>query len=147
MKTVSFIGHRDAASEIRERLMNEIENVIIYDKADIFLVGHQGGFDRITYSVLKELKQKYPHIKYSVVLAYMPDYRIAELYGGDTIYPEGLESVPGKLSILKRNEWMIKHSDILICYVTRITGGAAKFMDMALKMGKKVINIERGDKL
>ena len=68
-------------------------------------------------SVLKELKEKYPHIKYSVVLACLPSKITAEIYGDDTLYPNGLEFVPKRFAISKRNEWMIKKSAYVICYV------------------------------
>ena len=36
---------------------------------------------------------------------------------------------------------MLKKSDIVITYVTRIIGGAADFKTLAQKMGKTIINI------
>ena len=95
----------------------------------------------MVYTVLKELKEKYPHIKYSVVLAYLPNKITAEIYGDDTLYPDRLEFVPKRFAISKRNEWMIKKSAYVIYYVHKITGGAAKFRDKAVKKGCTVINI------
>ena len=96
----------------------------------------------MVYSVLKEMKVKYPHIRYIVVLAYMPDEHINELYGEDTIYPEGLETVPRRFAISKRNDWMKQQSDYAVCYVHKITGGAAKFREKAEKKGLKVIDVQ-----
>ena len=95
----------------------------------------------MVYSVLKELKAKYPQIRYTVVLAYMPDEHIKELYGEDTLFPDGLESVPKKYAINKRNDWMISHSSFVICYVWKVTGGAAKFRDKAKKNGLRIIDV------
>ena len=92
-------------------------------------------------SVLKELKVKYPHIRYTVVLAYMPDEHIKEVYGEDTLYPDGLETVPKRFAISKRNDWLIAHSCIAVCYVHKITGGAAKFREKAEKKGLQIIDV------
>lgn len=57
------------------------------------------------------------------------------------VYPEGLEFVPPKFAIIKRNNWMIKKSDFVVVYVKDLCGGAAKFKEVAEIKGKKVINI------
>ena len=76
----------------------------------------------MVYSVLIELKAKYPHIRYTVVLAYMPDEHIKELYGKNTLFPDGMESVPKRFAISKRNDWIIQQSGFAVCYVHKITG-------------------------
>ena len=58
---------------IRPRLTAIIEKLITEDGVTEFYVGNQGQFDIRVYSVLKELKAKYPQIRYTVVLAYFPD--------------------------------------------------------------------------
>ena len=95
----------------------------------------------MVYSVLKELKANYPHIRYTVVLAYMPDEYIKEFYGEDTLFPDGLENVPKKFAISKRNDWMIQQSGFAVCYVHKITGGAAKFREKAEKKKLNIINV------
>ena len=45
------------------------------------------------------------------------------------------------MNFIKYNEWMIKKSAYVICYVHKITGGAYKFQNIALKKGCTVINI------
>lgn len=59
----------------------------------------------------------------------------------NTIYPEALEFIPQKYCIEKRNLWMINKSDIVITHVIHHYGGAAKFMKIAKKKGKIIINI------
>ena len=141
-KTCCFIGHREVTHDIRANLKEQIEKLIREGLADNFLVGHQGQFDSIVYSVLKELKARYPQISYTVVLAYMPDEKTAGRYGDDTLYSDGLETVPKRFAISKRNEWMIRHSDYMICYVYKITGSAVKVREMAQKRGVRVVNID-----
>ena len=136
-----FFGHREVVHNIRSELKSVIEKLIVTDKVENFYVGNQGQFDSMVYSVLKELKKQYPQIRYTVVLAYMPNERIKEIYGYDTIYPEGLETVPKHFAISKRNDWMISHSEYAVCYVHKITGGAAKFREKAKKKGLKICDL------
>ena len=139
--TCCFFGHREVTHNIRGRLTAIIEKLITENGVTNFYVGHQGQFDNMAYSVLKELKSNYPHIRYSVVLAYMPDEHFKEVYGEDTLFPDGLESVPKRFAISKRNDWMIQHSSFAICYVYKITGGAAKFREKAEKKGLRVVDV------
>ena len=139
--TCCFFGHREVTHIIRAKLTAIIEKLITENGVTNFYVGHQGQFDNMAYSVLKELKSNYPHIRYSVVLAYMPDEHIKEVYGEDTLFPDGLESVPKRFAISIRNDWMIQHSSFAICYVYKITGGAAKFRDKAEKKGLRVVDV------
>lgn len=141
-KTCCFFGHREVTHNIRDKLTSIIEKLITEDGVTDFYVGHQGQFDTMVYSVLKELKAKYPRIRYTVVLAYMPDENIKGVYGENTLFPDGLETVPKKFAILKRNDWMIQHSDFAVCYVYKITGRAAKFKEKAYKKGLKVIDVQ-----
>ncbi len=141
-KTSCFFGHRDVTHNIRPRLKSIIEKLITEDNVTEFYVGHQGQFDSMVYSILKELGEKYPQIRYTVVLAYLPDEHIKELHGEDTIFSDGLETVSKKFAISKRNDWMIGQSGFAVCYVHKITGGAAKFKEKAYKKGLKVIDVQ-----
>ena len=141
-KTCCFFGHREVTHNIRTKLTAIIEKLITEDNVTEFYVGHQGQFDNMVYSVLKELKAYYPQIRSTVVLAYMPDEHIKDLYGEDTLFPDGLEGVPKRFAISKRNDWMISHSDIAVCYVWKITGGAAKFREKAEKKGLRVVDVQ-----
>ncbi len=141
-KTCCFFGHREVTHNIRPKLTAIIEKLITEDGVTDFYVGHQGQFDNMVYSVLKELKaKKYPQIRYTVVLAYMPDERIKELYGEETLFPDGMETVPKRFAISKRNDWMIQQSGFAVCYVHKITGGAAKFKEKAEKKGLQIIDV------
>ena len=145
-KSACFFGHREVTHEvthnIRLKLAETIKKIITEDNVKSDNPTYQGQFDSMVYSVLKELKVEYSQIKYTVVLAYMPDEHIKELYGEDTLFPDGLENVPKRFAISKRNDWMIKHSDIAVCYVWKITGGAAKFKEKAKKKGLKIIDVQ-----
>ena len=140
-KTCCFFGHREVTHNIKDKLIAIIEKLITEDGVTEFYVGHQGQFDSMVYSVLKELKEKYTHIRYTVVLAYMPDEHINEVYGEDTLFPDGMESVPKRFAINRRNDWMIRQSCYAVCYVYKVTGCAAKFREKAEKKGLKVVDV------
>ena len=140
-KTCCFFGHREVTHNIRGKLIEIIDNLITEKDVKEFYVGNQGQFDSMVYSVLKELKVKYPRIRFIVVLAYMPDEHIKEVYGEDTLFPDGLECVLKRFAISKRNDWMIQHSSFAICYVYKITGGAAKFREKAEKKGLQIVDV------
>ena len=58
----------------------------------------------------------------------------------DSIFPP-IEKTPLKFAISKRNEWMIKNSDLIIAYVNHTYGGAYKSLSTAIRMKKKILNI------
>lgn len=134
-KTCCFFGHREVTHNIKDKLIAIIERLITE-----FYVDNQGQFDSMVYSVLKEMKEKYPHIRYTVVLAYIPNEHIKEVYGEDTLFADGLENVPKKFAISKRNDWMIQQFSFAVCYVHKITGGAAKFREKASKKELRVLD-------
>ena len=135
-----FFGNRDAMDSIRSKLKEEIIRLIEEHGVNDYYVGNQGGFDSLVLSVMKELTVSYPQIRYSVVLAYLPDEK-RTIPETNTIYPEELERVPKRFCIARRNDWLIEHSRYVICYVAHITGGAAQFMEKARRKNRTVINI------
>lgn len=141
-----FFGHKDADSSISPRLREAIIKLILEQGITNFLVGNNGKFDYIVYKALKDIKQEYPYITYSVVLAYLPGEKTEyENYYAEeeTLLPDGIEVGPARFAIDRRNKWMIEQADYVITYVTHSWGGAAKFKELAEKKGKTVINIER----
>ena len=129
----SFFGHKDALQSLYTIIRKNIEHLITQRNVDSFMVGNQGGFDAMILKALRELKQVYPHICYNVVLAYMPSQKQEyELYDpSETFLPEGIETVPKRFAILWRNKWMVRESDIILCYITHSWGGAAQFVEYA----------------
>lgn len=93
------------------------------------------------FGVAENLTKEYPHIRYFVVLAYFPVKQCEFKDNSNTIYPDGLEKSPPKFAILKRNEWLLKHSDHFVTYVKHTISSAASFAELAKKKGKSVINI------
>ncbi len=117
--------------------------MILSHSVDIFYVGNQGRFDALVLKALRELKQKHSEITFHVVLAYLPRKELP-YETEETLYPEGLETVPPRLSIIHRNRWMVDRSDVVIAALHRDFGGAAEAVRYAEKRGKEVVRISVG---
>lgn len=141
MSVCTFFGHRECPESLKPVLLTILENLILEQGADLFYVGNQGQFDAYVRSTLRVLVIKYPHIRYSVVLAYMPGSTNKYEDYSDTILPEGIEAVPPKFAISWRNNWMLRKADIVVTYITHTWGGASQFSNKAQKAGKQVINL------
>lgn len=143
--TCCFFGHKDAPPSIYDTLEEAIEKIIAEDDVTEFLVGNQGQFDGMVLKALRRIKEKYPHVSYNIVLAYMPaEKEECNPYDfGETMLPEGIENVHPRYAISWRNKWMVNEADVVIAYVTHTWGGAARYMEMAAKKGKQIINIAR----
>ena len=137
--TVTFFGHRDAPKEIEPTLRATLIDLIKNENATDFYVGNNGNFDAMVQRQLEELSEIYD-IKYSVVLAYLPDKKSEYDAYTNTIYPEGIETVPKRFAISWRNKWMLKQADTVVTYVTHPSAGAWEFERLAMKQGKRIIN-------
>ena len=136
----TFFGHKDTPKEIEPTLRSTLIDLIENKNVTVFYVGNNGKFDTMVRRQLEDLSQTYT-ITYSVVLAYLPTEKNKYDNLTNTIYPEGLETVPKRFAISWRNKWMIQQSDVVVTYVTHNFGGAAQFKEMAVRMGKTVFNI------
>lgn len=137
MRACTFFGHRDCPEIIKPALHSVIESLIA-EGVTTFYVGNHGQFDTYVRGALGELKKKYPHMDYAVVLAYLPT---AGEGSGDTIYPEGMEIGPPRFAIERRNRWMLRQAEVVVSYVRYTWGGAYKFKSAAEKQGKRVIEL------
>ena len=144
MSACTFFGHRDCYGLSPELLRSEIEK-LINRGVNEFLVGNHGKFDAMARTALRSLQAQYPHIRYKVVLAYLPSKYEESADLTDTVYPEGLENVHPKFAVEWRNRYLINSSDICICCVNRTWGGAYKFARMAVRRGLSVVNLGSAD--
>lgn len=142
MAVCTFFGHRDCPASIKPKLRAVVEELIVRYGVDRFYVGRQGTFDAMARVVLQEIAVEYPYISYSVVLERLPGPRDKAVWdSSDTIFPEGLETVPPRFAISKRNNWMLKQADFVVTYITHNWGGAAQYAEKAHRQGKRVLNL------
>ena len=136
MSTCTFFGHRDSPGELYVPLYAAVEKLILEEGVDRFLAGSQGHFDLLALRVLKDLQVKYPHIRFYEVLAYPPKngpdppYQ----YQYETVLPEGIETVPPRFAISRRNRWMAEQADYAVVHIEG-PGGAAAATAYAEKRG------------
>ncbi len=145
----AFAGHAEIFGKdvIKPKLKVEIINLIENENINTFYSGGRGDFDRICAECVHEIRNDYPFIKSYLVFSYIP--REKDKSGIDpykdfdkTLYPEGLEFVPQRLAIIKRNEWMVDRASFLIAYIDHEWGGAYKTFKYAKrKKHIKIINI------
>lgn len=139
----SFFGHRDVPKSVYTTLVSVIEDLIEKHGDIRFMVGHQGSFDSMVLKALRACKKNHPELRYEVVLAYLPGARdeYENYESSETVLARGIENTPKRYAIVHRNRWMIKESEIVVCYITRSWGGAAQFVEYARRQKKQIINL------
>lgn len=121
-KTCCFFGHRtiNETAELKARLIEIIEKLIVEKQADTFLFGSKSRFNSLCLETVTEIKEKYPHIKRIYVRAEYPyigdEYRNYLLKNyEDTYYPEKILG-SGRAAYVERNCEMIDKSLFCIVY-------------------------------
>ena len=148
--TACFFGHRtiNETEELKERLIEIIEKLIVDEKVDTFLFGSKSRFNSLCQETVTELKEKYPHIKRVYVRAEYPDINeqytnyLLESYE-DTYYPEHIRS-SGRAAYVERNYEMIDNSYFCIVYYddanapTTRKSGTKIALDYAIKKQRHI---------
>ena len=139
----TFFGHKNAPVSVKEALKTEILRLVDEGVVE-FYVGNNGNFDYYVQEVLLYISTIRQDIKFSVVISYLNE-RVMNKMDNLSLFPEGLEKALPKFAISKRNEWLIKNSDIAIVYVKNRFSNSYKIMMKAIKKGVMVVNL--GDKV
>lgn len=128
-----FIGHRDAPSSLYEQLKANIRHLIINKNVSEFVIGGYGSFDALASSAAVHLKTEFPDITILRLIPYFdPSHSVFLPEGFDgSLYPEGLEAVPRRYAIVRANQYMVEHSDHLICYVRNSFGNSGNLLEFA----------------
>ncbi len=129
----SKIYHADGFSNWLDAILPSL----IEGGAGTFYLGGYGDFDGLAAAAVRRQKQTYPGIELILVLAYLNRELDASRYDG-TVYPP-LEKVPPRYAIVKRNEWMVRESGVVISGVLHSWGGASKTLEYAQRRKKVVV--------
>ena len=134
-KRCFFIGHRDAPADLYPFILSAVEEHIVQHGVTEFLVGQYGAFDRMAAKAVIQVKEKYPDVTLTLLLAYHPSEKKLELPDGfdGSLYPEGQETVPKRLAIVRANQYAVKHSGYLIAYAWHPGSNARKVVEGAGK--------------
>lgn len=132
-KRCFLIGHHDTPESIYPALQREIERHITKMGVTEFIVGHYGNFDRMAARALVEAKQVHPEISLWLLLPYHPAEQKVEVPEGfdGSYYPEGMESAPRRVAIVKANRYVLENFEYLIAYVTHRFGNVWNLIDYA----------------
>jgi len=136
---ITFCGH----SKIYEtdgftKWLDLLLPTLIEGGACTFYLGGYGTFDYLAAAAVRRQKAVYPNIEAILVLPYLNKDRNFDLSRFDSTFYPPLEKVPPRFAIVKRNEWMVSASDVVVSGVTHSWGGAAKTLEYAQRK-KKVI--------
>lgn len=136
---VTFCGHSGVTEKekVTEWLV-EATQTLILKGAKTFYLGGYGEFDSLCKNVLLQHKVQYPDIELILVVPYLNHSKNTQGYDG-TIYPE-IETVPPRFAIAARNKWMVEQADVVVAYVIRGWGGAAKTVEHARRKKKEVVS-------
>ena len=151
--TCCFFGHRkiNETEELKSRLVEIIERLIVDKNIDTFLFGSKSRFNSLCLELVTEIKEKYPHIKRVYVRAEYP--YISEHYKNyllkiyeDTYYPEKILN-SGRAAYVERNQDMIDNSHYCVVYYdapnipTSRKSGVKIALDYAAKKCKYIISV------
>ena len=153
LHTCCFVGHRKIRNtdELRKKLYNVIEKLIEEDVCT-FLFGSKSEFNDLCYSVVTDLKLKYPNIKRVYVRAEFPEINeeyqkyLFQFYE-ETYYPSVIKN-SGKAVYVERNYIMIDKSKYCVVYYDKSyvpknlrKGGTEIAYKFALSKNRTVINV------
>ena len=142
MKTVTFCGYASLQhhnyEDIRKKLYDIIDN-LIQQGATEFLFCGSGEFDRMCAIAVKFFKMKYPFVV-SVLATSIPCISFDK-----TLYDKNISPVIYKKKnindVIRRNEYMVRHSDVLVTCLVHPIGKEARMLTYAKKQQKIIIDI------
>ena len=146
---IAFTGHSHILSSerIRKAVKEQINAHIANEEKVTFYLGGYGDFDMLCASVCREFKKERKGIELVYVAPYMSlseQKKIKDMQSRGicdaSVYPP-IEKTPPRYAIVKRNEWMMENSDLIIAYVERGYGGAYRALQAAKHKNKRTVNI------
>lgn len=154
MKTCFFTGHRritdNKLEDIKRKLTENIENLIINYDVKNFISGGALGFDTIAAEAVYEMKKKYPDIK---LIIYIPCYGQSKMWTDyqQYRYRVMLSKADERIFVTekeytndcmkRRNMKMVSDSSFCIGFCILSNTGTGQAMRYAAASGLNIINI------
>ena len=137
---IAFCGHSRISDipTVTAALKIVVADLISTGATEFYLGGY-GEFDSLAAKIVHDAKADCPYIKSILVIPYL-DQKYDPNYYDNTVYPP-LETVPRKVAIVRRNEWMVEQADVLVACVTHDFGGAATMLKYAKRKKKRIIYV------
>lgn len=134
---ITFCGHADYIEKPDdEKNMLHLFHSLIGQSKVCFYLGGYGNFDKFVLKCANKYKSSNKQAKIIFVTPYI-DVNYKKLRNEKSLYDEiiypNIENSPKRFAIVRRNEWMVNHSNYLISYVCHNFGGAYKTLQYAKK--------------
>ena len=141
-KACALFGYDTEANDASKPLEPALRTAILKQKIDTFWCCGFSGFDLNAALAILKLQDDFPGIKSILIRASLPTKPdpFPGLYDG-ALYPDGLESLPSRLAVVKRNQWMVKHCDLIIASAGNDLCDAYEVVLMARRYGNPVVNL------
>ncbi len=156
-KVCSFLGndYKFTATEtkrkiIKEKLKEQIINLIKNENVDTFLVGEKGYYEKDSYDTVLEVKELYPQINVVLVISSIRDLQDVgeddsnhihkKRYCDDFIFPDKAAVGYKRWCIVHRNNYIIENTDFIIGY-NKYEGRAYQFIKKAKNKGVQIIEL------
>ena len=148
--TVSFFGHRviENYREVEQEVSRIIRSLIREHKYVDFLVGRDGDFDQIVTAEIRRAKREVYDANSSLIwvmpyqkVEYKQNRESFDAYYDEVEICSESDGAYPKAAIQIRNRNMVDRSDLVVCYITKKTGGAYATWQYASKKGKVIINL------
>lgn len=138
-----FIGHRDTPESVLPRLQAAVERHITQYGVTEFVVGHYGAFDRMAASAVHAVKERYPHVKLTLLLPYHPSMHPIEIpsYFDGSWYPADMGKVPLRIAIPRANRYAVTRAQYVIAYAWQAASNARDVVAFAHNSGVAVYNL------
>lgn len=147
-----FTGHRKIPPENRSKISQRLENIVVQlieSGCTYFYSGGALGFDTLAAQTVLKLRTKYPEIRLLLVI---PCKNQAEHWNTENkaVYEKILSAADEviytsqayfKGCMHKRNRYLVDHSDICVCYLTKNTGGTAYTVNYAINKQLAIHNV------
>jgi uncharacterized phage-like protein YoqJ len=160
-KTCAFLGNdydtilgrkcgHNTPTSLKERIKEEIINLIENEGVTEFLVGELGGYEIDAYDTVLEVQKEYPNIRVILVISKITELhevgerdrcnKVEKRGCDDFILPDRCATGYRRLSIVYRNRYIIEHTDFIIAY-NKYEGRAYEFCEAAKGKGVKIIEL------
>lgn len=167
-KTCSFFGHRkiNLTNDLRQKVSEAIENLIIKYNIQIFLFGSKSEFNDLCHFIVSELKDRYPNIKRICYTCKSESCTLEKerqelekvysryinqefhLLGFEEEFEHKTKYNAGRASYIERNQAMIDDSEYCLFYYnekyvppTKTNSGTKIAYEYARRKNKKITNL------
>lgn len=141
---VTFCGHSSMPNkpEVTLKMETVLRNLFETNQDLLFYCGGYGEFDSLSASCVESIRKNYANVHCEKIFvtpyiteAYQEKNALMKAYYDDILYPP-LETVPYKLAIIRRNEWMIKKSRPYNCLCLLLLGRSCHVFGIRTKKEK-----------